>query len=293
MDGLKLVKNYRDDKQLRNSFNQLAMDTFGIEFETWYRHGYWTEKYQPYSFIDHGRVAANVSVNLMDLVINGVKSKAIQIGTVMTHPDYRNKGLSRKLMEIVLEDFKEADVFYLFANQSVLEYYPKFDFYSMEEVQFSMEFDGALVAAHSNIRKLDGRQKEDLAFIYSLAANRMPVSKVFATAGTEELLMFYCSMVFSHALYYLEKEKALVIFEKDEDTLHLYDIVSQEDIDILTIIRRIAASSTKKVVFHFHPDDRKLPLVKEPYRSDTVLFIKNMRDVKWTNELRHPLISQA
>jgi hypothetical protein len=27
---------------LRSSFNQLATDTFGIDFEVWYQKGYWT-----------------------------------------------------------------------------------------------------------------------------------------------------------------------------------------------------------------------------------------------------------
>lgn len=47
MEKLLFVKDYKDNEYLRNSFNQLASNTFGIEFESWYQHGYWTEKYQP------------------------------------------------------------------------------------------------------------------------------------------------------------------------------------------------------------------------------------------------------
>ncbi|MBV7504031.1 GNAT family N-acetyltransferase [Bacillus sp. sid0103] len=104
MKALSFIKNYQDNKGLRGSFNQLALNTFGIEFENWYQNGYWTEKYMPYSFVDHNQVVANVSVNLLNLVINAEEKQAIQIGTVMTHPNYRNKGLSRRLIEMVLDD---------------------------------------------------------------------------------------------------------------------------------------------------------------------------------------------
>ena len=31
-----IIKNYRDNEQLRHSFNELAMKTFDIDFEDWY-----------------------------------------------------------------------------------------------------------------------------------------------------------------------------------------------------------------------------------------------------------------
>jgi hypothetical protein len=47
-----VIKDYKHNEKLRNSFNQLAINTFGIEFETWYKHGFWTEKYIHYSIIE-------------------------------------------------------------------------------------------------------------------------------------------------------------------------------------------------------------------------------------------------
>ncbi|MGG3561849.1 GNAT family N-acetyltransferase [Neobacillus rhizosphaerae] len=292
MEGLVFEKGYKENEALRDSFNELALNTFGIEFETWYQHGYWTEKYQPYSFIHQGKVIANVSVNLLNLVIGGESKRAIQIGTVMTHPDYRNQGLSRKLMELVLEDFKYVDLVYLFANQTVLDFYPKFGFKAMDEIQFSTNYDFK-PANQSRVKKLDGTNPEDLSFIYTLAANRKSISKTFGTIGSEELLLFYSIMVFSQDLYYLEDEKVLVIFQKEDDTIHLYDIVFTEEVDIQLIINQIASPESRKIVFHFHLDNQESLLTNEIYQSSNVLFVKNLTNVILPEKFKHPITSQA
>ncbi|MFZ7944226.1 MULTISPECIES: GNAT family N-acetyltransferase [Bacillaceae] len=293
MEELIFVKGYKDHELLRNSFNQLAKNTFGIEFETWYRHGYWTEKYQPYSYIEHNTVVANVSVNLINLFINGEMKHAVQIGTVMTHPDYRNKGLSRRLMGMVLEDYKHVDLIYLFANQTVLDFYPKFGFQRIEEVQFLLDYSHNHLENRPTVKKLDGSCAEDLAFIYSLAADRVSGSKTFGTVSSEELLMFYCLMVFSHDLYYLEEEKALVIFQIEENILHLYDVVFSEKVNIDEIVNKIANKNINRVVFHFQPESQKAAIVKQPYQTRNPLFIKNQTNIIWPPEFKHPLTSQA
>ncbi|MFJ7728778.1 GNAT family N-acetyltransferase [Neobacillus sp. NPDC097160] len=293
MGNLTFIKDYKDHEQLRNSFNELALNTFGIEFETWYQHGYWTEKYQPYSYIDNGKVVANVSVNLLNLVINGELKQAVQIGTVMTHPDYRNKGLSRLLMDRVLEDFKHVDLIYLFANQSVLDFYPKFGFQRVEEVQFAMDYSHKFPPNPPVIKKLDGGNSEDLAFIFSLAADRVSGSRTFGTTSSEELLMFYCMMVFSHDLYYLEQEKALVIFQIEDDILHLYDVVCMEDVNVYSILSKIAGANINKTIFHFHPDDKEVMLTEQPYQTNNPLFIKNQTNITLPAEFKHPITSQA
>ena len=125
---LEIVKHYRNNSALRASFNELARKTFGIDFEPWYQRGFWTDRYDPYSVVENGRIIANVSVNHMDMRILGERKRLIQLGTVMTDPQYRNRGLIRMLMEQIQQEFADADGMFLFANDSVLEFYPKFGF---------------------------------------------------------------------------------------------------------------------------------------------------------------------
>src|SRR5574344_952706 len=104
--SIEIRKNYRDDKQLRDSFNELSEKTFGLSFENWYQNGYWKDNYNPYSVIVDGKVVANVSVNRINTMMSGEKKYFIQLGTVMTDEEYRGRGCIR---EIQKENDKEYD----------------------------------------------------------------------------------------------------------------------------------------------------------------------------------------
>ncbi|WP_326717516.1 GNAT family N-acetyltransferase [Vagococcus jeotgali] len=65
----------------------------------------------------------------MTFVINKKKHQVLQLGTVMTKETYRDQGLSRRLIEEILKDYQgKVDMIFLFANETVLEFYPKFGF---------------------------------------------------------------------------------------------------------------------------------------------------------------------
>lgn len=105
MNELQWVQNDMDDEPRRHRLFMLDDQIFGLKFETWYR--YTSGKgYISFTCFDNDQAIANVSVNLLDLIINGEAKKAIQLGTVMTHPDYRNRGLSNDLMNRVLEEYE-------------------------------------------------------------------------------------------------------------------------------------------------------------------------------------------
>ncbi len=94
MEDLKLIIDYKNNNNYRYSFNELAKNTFGINFEKWYNLGFWNDNYICYSYFANNSIISNVSASLIDLVINNQNYKAILIGTVMTHLDFRNQGLS-------------------------------------------------------------------------------------------------------------------------------------------------------------------------------------------------------
>ncbi|MCM3413635.1 GNAT family N-acetyltransferase [Metabacillus litoralis] len=296
MGALEFVCDYKEKDDLRHSFNELANSIFGITFESWYENGFWTEKYIPFSYTDGNKVVANVSVNLMNMLINGETKRGIQIGTVMTHPDYRNKGLSKRLMIKVLEKYEDSyDIMYLFANHSVLDFYPKFGFKRIEETQFISN----IVNSHhteiesTDFKRLDGKNINDLQFIYQFAKNRLPISNEFAVMDTAELLLFYCQNAFPNDIYYLEEEQVIVIFKitEEENELHIYDVISQKEIDLLKIVKYISVESTKKIYHHFTVDG--LHTEKKTFNGSEVLFIRCEKEMNLPKELKHPLTSQA
>ena len=95
---MKLIKQIKEDPQLRDSFNGLAMKTFGLSFAEWWRRGYWTDSYIPYVFVDGERVVANASVNIMDLMWQAQPKRYIQIGTVKSRLS-RARNQLKKILE--------------------------------------------------------------------------------------------------------------------------------------------------------------------------------------------------
>lgn len=293
MEELIFLKDYKSDEKLRKSFNGLATKVFGIDFERWYQQGFWSNRYIPFSYADGDKVVANVSVNVLNLVIDSERKSAIQIGTVMTHPEYRKRGLSANLMNKVLEEYENKyDFMYLFANQTVLDFYPKFGFKSVEEYQFSMKFSSSQ-SIDTEIRKLNGNSSEDINFIFNFASNRVPVSHLFGTENSQELLMFYCINVFIYDIYYLEREDVIVIFKKEDKKIDIFDIISRTEINIDDILSNITDKDINKIVFHFTPDYKGLITKCDIFKGSDVLFVRTNGNNHFPAQIKHPLTSQA
>ena len=263
-----IIKNYRHNEQLRKSFNELSQKTFGgLEFETWYQNGYWNEKYIPYSILQDGKIISNVSVNRIDCTLNGTPKHYIQLGTVMTDENHRNKGYARILMEEVQKDFSGCDGFYLYANDSVLDFYPKFGFEKAEEYRFSASIDSK--SDNTTIPILMTNQQEWQDF---LKEKNQRKSQGFLTMDTDDLMMFYLTQFMQKNVYYIKEKDAYVIAEADGDTLTLYDIFSAENIDILSLCFCFG-KDIQKVEFAFTPrnySEFEKSLYKE---EDTTFFV--------------------
>ena len=127
----------RENAALRQSFFSLAEQIFGISFAEWHRGGYWQQSYLPYALVEGEEVVANVSVNTMEFLRFGERKRYVQLGTVMTAPRFRGQGLARQLLEHVLLEWESCcQGIYLYANDTVLNFYPKFGFQPQEEYAF-------------------------------------------------------------------------------------------------------------------------------------------------------------
>ncbi|PWW34711.1 MULTISPECIES: GNAT family N-acetyltransferase [Paenibacillus] len=286
-------KDYRNIEALRKSFFKLAANTFDLKFENWYQQGCWGERYIPFSFVDGDQVIANASVNILELIIHGEKKKAIQIGTVMTHPDYRGKGLSASLMNKILEEYEnKVDYMYLFANESVLDFYPKFGFKPVEEHLFSMNYTAKKSPEPANIQKLNVTNVEDLRLIHKFAIERLPVSQHFATDHAQGIFMYYCLNVFSDDIYYLENENVIVIYQKEDNHIELFDVVSLNEMNMKDILDKIADEDTEKITFHFTPDATDHIVLKSSITNEG-LFVRTHGEHHYPVQVKHPITSIA
>lgn len=284
--------NYKEDVTLRNSFNSLTEKTYGFNFKQWYEDGYWGEKYIPYSLLDGDKVVSNVSVNIMDFLILGEQKKYVQIGTVMTDEEHRGQGLCRVLIELVLKEWEDkCDLIYLFANDSVLDFYPKFGFEVCDEYQYSL--NKTKDDKSEKIRKMSIDNDSDREIIYNMACNTIPLSKV-SMKDNASLIMFYCTYFMKDSIYYLEDYDTVVICEFNEDILYLQEVLSRKEVKLDNIINATMNEKIKKVVLGFTPKDissYEKTLVNE---EDTTLFIKIGKDNPFkTGGLMFPVLSHA
>ncbi|WP_371362413.1 hypothetical protein SRRS_35630 [Sporomusa rhizae] len=283
MEKYELVSDYRCDEQLRESFNKLVINVLEGDFRNWYSRGYWNEKYIPYSFVDQGKVISNVSVSEMSIIIEGKKYKGIQISTVMTDENYRHQGLAKKLMNHIIEKYEDhCDFLYLFANDTVLDFYPKFGFERLDESDFFLDIVKSSIQPNSKakIKKLSIDAEEDLKLMEKFALNRKPISTILGVESHDSLSMFHFTLVFEESIYYIEELETIVIMEEDKDILHIYDIITLNDQDIKLILESVINESMEKVQFYFTPDFKLEGMTSKvaPF-DDDALFIRSKQPV--------------
>ena len=149
----------------------------------------------------HGdRVLACIAVNVMDTAWRGKDRRYIQLGTVMTDPACRGQGLSRRLMEAVLADWEDAcDGIYLFANETVLEFYPRFGFERAAEYEWTLP----VRQEAGPCRRLDMDSAADRERLRRAYDRGSPYAALPAR-NNFGLLMFYAGSVYKEAVYYME-----------------------------------------------------------------------------------------
>ena len=270
-DGTKdfcIEKNYRNNEALRASFNRLAEKTFGLNFENWYRNGFWKDNYIPYSVVIDGEVVSNVSVNACNMNYKGRIVKLIQLGTIMTDDDYRGNGYARALMEEVLKDYDgKVDGIYLFANDSVLEFYPKFGFKEAKEYQFTKE---VIISGECTAQNVPLRDKIDFDRTVEILDTKKQNAQLYMVENPG-LYMFYLSQFMTENMFYIEECNSYAIAEVEDDTLILHAIIGAGAVD--EVIRAFG-SQVKKVVLCFTPKDTSGFEKSELYEEDTTFFVQ-------------------
>ena len=266
--SLCIEKNYRNNEALRASFNRLAEKTFGLNFENWYQNGFWKDNYIPYSVVVDGEVVSNVSVNACNMNYKGKIVKLIQLGTIMTDIDHRGKGYARTLMEEIMKDYEgKVDGIYLFANDSVLEFYPKFGFKEAKEYQYSKE---VTISNECKAEMIPLKDKNDFDKIVEILEKTSQNAQLYMVVNTG-LYMFYLSQFMTENLFYIPDCNSYAIAETEDDTLILHTIIGEGTVD--EVISAFG-SGVKKVVLCFTPKDANGFEKSELHEEDTTFFVK-------------------
>lgn len=267
-----LIKDYKNNKNYRQSFNRLTQETFGFDFEDWYQRGYWGDSYRPYSLLHKDEIVANVSASPIVYLVNDIPIKTLQLGTVMTKEAYRHMGLSRILMECVLEEYeKQCELIYLYANDSVLDFYPRFGFVRAEETVYTKVF--VAKEPKLTVRKLDLNEEVDLELLTGLVRYGVPFSRC-AMVDNPGLVMFYLTSFMKEDIYYIKELEIVAVATFEGKQLHLVDVFCKKEVDLDLVINSLSKEAETKITLGFAPKETSF-YTAEPLREEgTTIFIK-------------------
>jgi GNAT superfamily N-acetyltransferase len=281
-------KDFRDIAKDREGFNLLTKATYGFDFEEWYQQGFWGDRYRPYSLFHNSNIVANISVNAMEFQVQGETRRCIQLGTVMTDMAYRGKGLSKALMNIVLEEYeKEYELIYLYANDTVLDFYPRFGFQREEEFVHVGYADAD--GSRYQFRKPDLREAKDKELLLQIIRQAKPCCE-YAMLDNPGLIMFYLNSFLSENIYYCEELSLVAVAEYEENTLRLMDVFCKKEYNLKEVVNSLVTVPGMKIVLGFTPLDttgfEAIPLRDE----GTTFFTKGKNILK---QGRFPELSHA
>ncbi len=283
---MEIRKHYRHDTALRASFNALAEQTFGLNFENWYRNGFWGDNYDPYSVVLDGKVVANVSLNRTDMIIDGQRKCLYQLGTVMTAPEYRNRGYIRAIMEEIEKDTADADGIYLFANDSVVDFYPKFGFVPGKEYVCTKRVSQTGDCRMEPVPMNGPENWERLS--RAMAVNAFPIA--CAMVDNPGLVFFYVSQFMQDCVFYCRDLDTWAIAELENGELLLHAVLAKKDTSLDAVIASFGGE-VNTVTLGFSPAETTGFSVEEYREEDCHFFVKGQ--VFDHQKLRIPTLSHA
>ncbi len=218
---------------------------------------------------------------------NGIIRHFIQLGTVMTKPEYRNKGLIRILMNEIENDYPDVDGTFLFANDEVLEFYKKFGFTEANEYQYSKN---VTITNEASAVKAPMNDKSDWDKVKAAIDESTP-NGAFEFVGNSDLNMFYLSSFMRESVYKIGD--SIVIADKDGGELTIHGVFSKEPADLESVINAFG-SEVKTVKLCFTPKNTigyTVTLYKE---EDCTLFVKGEALTNFSSERKiFPTLSHA
>ncbi|MEO8460304.1 MAG: GNAT family N-acetyltransferase [Dokdonella sp.] len=251
-----------DDREWHAAFFRFVLDNFrGADFSVWAQRGGWDADYEVFAALEDDEIVATIGRTRMRVVVGGVESIAWQLGAVATRGDRRGRGLARRLMQQVFDDLDFPDqLIFLFANKSVLDFYPRFGFQGVIQQRYSarVELEPAQVRAH----RLDIADAEDRARLAAICARSAALSHEFSARDYYPTLLWHLCHSPLPA-FWVEAYDSIVVarFENNSgegSCLVVYDVVARAPFDLRDVLPSLISEpvgvvEVRTVEFRFNP----------------------------------------
>ena len=275
MSNYTIIENCRTDARLRSMFFDFTRTIYpNVDFVEWYTRGFWQDEYTPHVIVDNDLIVANVSATRMKLTVNDHEIRGVQIGTVGTVPEYRGRGLSRLLMEHIIDKYQDSsDLLFLFANSDVLDFYTKFGFVQYYASLFKTT--SAVPPPAFSARQLSIHSRSDMTLLQSLLQDRTILTSRFGAIDYAFVTQWHILNIFSNDLFYVEKEDAVIIARERDESMHVYDVICRNPIDPVQSLAYVMKSpEARSIVWYFPPDQLHFDFDETPADDDCPQFVR-------------------
>ena len=287
----RLIKNAIQSNADRTAYFELAKKIFGLDFSIWYRSGFCGDSFIPYTLYDNDAAIASVGVAVGEFQWQNSTIQYCQISTVMTDSFYRGRGLSRWLMELVLAEWTEkSDFIYLYANDSVLDFYPRFGFVKRHEYLYSIP----ICKKAGAYRNLDLHNPNDMALLTEKCKFCNNPFSALSMMNNFSHLMFHCVTFLYNDIFYVDEYDAVVIAEYRDDVLFCHDIFTTTQCNMADILAVFARETPTTVKLGFTPRMTGHCKCEELIEPNTTLFtLKTKRDIWSGHNITFPFLARA
>lgn len=259
--------NNKNEKEYQRLLNNLLKEIF-FDFNFWYDLKLWDENYESYSIMDNGEIVSNICVYESQILFDNKQYSALSIGAVATKNEYRGRGFSRKLMENIIEKYGHIPM-YLSANDSVVDFYPRFGFKRICEKLpvYEYKIDNDIVPV-----KLQFDDPKVWNYVY----NRKSISLKLDCINSASINMFHIhSGYLKDCIYELPEIETLIIAEQKDTTIKLIGVFSLKDISFSKFANYLPFRNINKIEFGFMPYWSDINFIMQEYTTDPI-FVRGI-----------------
>lgn len=247
----------RDDWDWHDRFFSHLKAIFGIgNFAGWERVGGWGDGYEVLALTEGEDICATIGVTMLEGRLGETGCLPIrQLGVVATRPEDRERGLARRLMNHVLADAdREGTPVLLFANRSVVDFYPRFGFRRFVPDRLFLDLAPGGETKGSLGRRLDPEAPEDQAVLTRWCEGVEAHDGVLSARPDASILLWHLmnTQVIAHLL---PEDGGLAFVEVTGEGVMLSDWLSQDGLPDPDLLQSLAAPYGGRIELGFVPRD--------------------------------------
>ena len=255
-----------NDKHYQGLLNVLMKQTF-LDFQFWYDLNLWDANYESYSIIQDDKLVSNICVFKTNIVFSGKHFNALSVGAVATKAEYRKKGYSRLIMQHIIDKYSNVPM-YLSANETVVDFYPKFGFKRIYE-----KLPVAKYVINNDIEPVKFDINDKLCEYVYKKVNFSPVLDCLNTAAVNLFHIHWGYL--KDCIYDIQALDTVVIAEQNKNKLKIKGVFSLRDVCFTDLLMNLPFKGVDIIEFGFMPYWNDCKYEMTSYEHDPI-FVRNV-----------------